>query len=127
MNQKVLVVEDDQIMASLLTEKLAKIGMEVSFAVNGDACFRELEKSVPDIILLDLILPGTSGFDVLKKIKSDDRTKTTPVIILSNLGSREEIQKGLDIGADAYLIKANVLIDEIVEKIQEVLRKKNPQ
>ncbi len=127
MNQKVLVVEDDQVMASLLTEKLAKIGMEVSFAVNGEACFKEIEKNVPDIILLDLILPGTSGFDILKKIKSDDRTKTTPVIILSNLGSRDEIQKGIEMGADAYLIKANVLIDEIIAKIQEVLQKKSPQ
>ena len=126
MNQKVLVVEDDQVMAGLLTDKLAKKEMEVSYAVNGESCFKEIEKSVPDIILLDLILPGTSGFDILKKIKSDERTKATPVIVLSNLGSREEIQKGLELGADAYLIKANVLIDEIIEKIQEVLQKKNP-
>ncbi len=125
MNQKILVVEDDQIMAGLLTEKLAKAGMEVLYATDGESCFKELEKTIPDVILLDLILPGTSGFDVLKKIKSDNRTKTASVIILSNLGSREEIQKGLALGADAYLIKANVLIDEIIEKIQEVLQKKN--
>ena len=124
MNQKVLVVEDDQVMAGLLTDKLAKKEMDVSYAVDGESCFKEIGKSVPDIILLDLILPGTSGFDVLQKIKNDGRTKNIPVIILSNLGSRDEIKKGLDMGADAYLIKANILIDEIIAKIQEVLQKK---
>ena len=125
MSHKVIIVEDDQMMAGLLTEKLAKTGMDVKLVQDGESFFKEIEKNIPDIVLLDLILPGISGFDILAKIKSDDRTKTTPVIILSNLGSNDEIKKGIDMGADAYLIKSNVLIDEIIGKIEEVLKKKN--
>lgn len=124
MAHKVLVVEDDALMASLLSEKLGKSGFIVSLAVDGEAAFKELEKELPDIILLDLILPGMHGFDVLSEIKKNEKTKQIPVIILSNLGSREEIQKGIRMGADDYMIKANVLIDEVVSKVETILEKK---
>ena len=124
---KVLVVEDDKMMAGVLTDKLAKTGIDVAYAMDEKSSFQEIEKGIPDIILLDLILPGVSGFDILKKIKSDERTKSIPVIILSNLGSEADIKKGLDMGADSYLIKANVLVEDIIAKIKEVLGEKTSQ
>lgn len=124
MQTKVLVIEDDQLMAGLLAEKLAKADFEVRLAADGEAGMKELEKDLPDIILLDLILPGVSGFEILAKIKEDERTKAIPVVILSNLGSREEVEKGLKLGAESYLIKANVLIDEVVKKIRDTVAKK---
>lgn len=124
MKTKVLVVEDDQLMAGLLAEKLAKADFDVRLAVDGEIALKELENDVPDIILLDLILPGMSGFEILAKVKEDERTKAVPVIILSNLGSREEIDKGMKLGATSYLIKANVLIEEVVKKIRETISQK---
>jgi len=124
---KVLVIEDDKMMADVLTEKLTKTGLTVAYAMDEKSSFQEIDKGIPDIVLLDLILPGISGFDILSKIKSDERTKSVPVIILSNLGSEDDIKKGIDMGADAYLIKANVLVEDIIEKIKEVLQKKAPQ
>lgn len=124
MQTKVLVIEDDQLMAGLLAEKLAKSDFDVRLAGDGEAGMKELEKDLPDIVLLDLILPGMSGFEILAKIKEDEKTKAIPVVILSNLGSREEIDRGLKLGAESYLIKANVLIEEVVKKIQDTIAKK---
>ena len=111
-------------MAGLLAEKLAKSDFEVRLAGDGEIGLKELEKGLPDIILLDLILPGMSGFEILAKIKENEQTKAIPVVILSNLGSREEIDKGLKLGAESYLIMANVLIDEVVKKIRDTVAKK---
>ena|SRR3989344_4062911 len=124
MQTKVLVIEDDQLMAGLLVEKLAKSDFDVRLAGDGEIGLQELAKGLPDIILLDLILPGMSGFEILAKIKENEQTKAIPVVILSNLGSREEIEKGLKLGAESYLIKANVLIDEVVKKIRDTVVKK---
>ncbi len=122
---KVLVVEDEAFLSSLIKEALTRAGFSVDLAIDGDTAFNLLSQTMPDIILLDLILPGISGFDILKKLKEDEQTKAIPVIIISNLGSTDEIQKGLDAGADAYLIKAQVLPVDIINKIHEILKNRS--
>ncbi len=122
---KVLVVEDEAFLSSLIKEALTRAGFSVDLAIDGDTAFNLLSQTKPDIILLDLILPGISGFDILKKLKEDEQTKAIPVIIISNLGSTDEIQKGLDAGADAYLIKAQVLPVDIINKIHEILKNRS--
>ena len=124
MKINVLVIEDDQLMAGLLVEKLSKADFNVRLAGNGEAGLNEMEKEVPDIVLLDLILPGLGGFEVLAKIKENEATKGVSIIILSNLGSREEIERGMKLGAEGYLIKSNVLIDEVVTEIRKVAAKR---
>ena len=83
-----------------------------------------MKSGKPDLVLLDLILPGIDGFEVLSKMKEDPELQGIPVIILSNLGQRDDVQKGIDLGAKDYLIKAHFTPGEIVEKIKATLSAK---
>ena len=126
MPQKILVIEDESFLASLMLEILKRENFDVDLASDAEGGLEKLKKESFDIILLDLILPGMHGFQLLEKLKREEKTKRIPVIIISNLGSQEEIQKGLQLGADAYLIKAHILPADLVNKIKEILQQKNP-
>ncbi|MCD6114737.1 response regulator [bacterium] len=121
--EKILIVEDDKFLRELIAKKLLKEGYEVEEAIDGEDGVRKTKKVMPDLILLDLILPGIDGFEVLKRIKEDEKTASIPVVILSNLGQKDEIEKGLNLGAVDFLIKAHFTPEEIVEKIKLVLAK----
>ena len=118
---KILIVEDDKFLRELIAKKLIKEGYEVEEAIDGEDGVRKAKKIMPDLILLDLILPGIDGFEVLQRIKEDQKTALIPVVILSNLGQKDEIEKGLNLGAVDFLIKAHFTPEEIVEKIKLVL------
>lgn len=120
---KVLIVEDDKFLSELLSTKLVKEGYEVTVALDGESGMEKTLKLKPDIILLDILLPGISGFEVLAKLQKADDPKIakTPVIILSNFGQESKIQEGLALGAKDYLVKANFTTAEIIEKIKKVL------
>ena len=119
--QKILVIEDDTFLRELIVQKLLKEGYEIVEAVDGEDGIKKVTEENPDIILLDIILPGIDGFEVLKKIKADEKVKDIPVIILSNLGQQDDIDKGIKLGAKDYLIKAEFTPGEIVEKVRGVL------
>ena len=91
-------------------------------AKEGEEPLSLLAKEKPDLILLDILLSGLNGFEILKRIKSDAATKSVPVILLSNLGQKEDVSKGASLGAARFLIKATVTLDEIVEEIKTVLK-----
>lgn len=118
---KILIVEDDKFLRELISQKIIKEGYEVLDAVDGEEGVQKAQAERPDLILLDLILPGMDGFEVLRKIKEDEGTNTIPVIILSNLGQKEDVDKGIEFGAKDYLIKAHFTPAEIIEKIKSVL------
>ena len=120
---KILVVEDDRFLRELIIKKLSQEGFEVDFAVDGEDGLTKIKEGKPDIVLLDLILPTIDGFEVLRKLKEEDIVPSLPVIILSNLGQREDIEKGLSLGAADYLVKAHFTPDEIVQKIKSILTK----
>ncbi len=120
---KVLIVEDDRFLRELLIRKLEGQGFIISTAVEGKEALSKAKEELPQLILLDLILPGIDGFEVLKQIKEDSQINKIPVIILSNLGQQEEVEKGLKLGAADYLVKAHFTPDEIIGKIKEVLGK----
>ena len=122
MDKKILIIEDDKFLGELISQKLSREGYAVSNAVDGESGVKKAETEVPDLILLDLILPGMDGFEVLEKIKEMPKLDQIPVIILSNLGQKEDIERGLKIGANDFLIKAHHTPPEIVEKIKEVLK-----
>jgi DNA-binding response OmpR family regulator len=121
MAKKILVVEDDKFLRKVISLKLDREGYEVSEAVDGEKGAEKIKKEKPDLVLLDLILPGIDGFEVLSKVKTDPVLSKIPIIILSNLGQKDDIEKGLKMGANDYLVKAHFTPDEIITKIKLIL------
>mgnify|MGYP001567630967 CR=1 FL=1 len=117
----VLVIEDDKFLRELLVRKLASEGFDVQNAIDAQAAFTILAERKPKIILLDLILPGVSGFEILEKIKSDPKIADVPVVILSNLGQKEDLDKAIALGAKDFMVKANFTLDEIVTKVRSIV------
>lgn len=120
--KRILIIEDDKFLGSLLARKLEKEEFVTSLATNGMEALSKINESLPNLILLDLILPNINGFEILEILKKNQKTKNTPVIILSNLGQKEDIEKSLKLGAVDYLVKAYSTPQEIVEKIKIFLR-----
>ncbi len=116
-----LVVEDDTLLKDMLGQQLTKEGWQALHATDGEQALALAESEHPDIILLDLLLPGMSGFEILSTLKENDSTKDIAVIILSNLGQQEDIDKGIKLGAADFLIKSNFTLDEVSAKIKQVL------
>jgi len=122
MAKTILIVEDDKFLRELIAQKLTKEGYEVSEAIDGEEGIKKIQEEKPNLVLLDLILPGIDGFEVLSKMKEDQALVQIPVIILSNLGQKEDVEKGLKLGAVDYLIKAHFTPGEILDKIKAVLK-----
>ncbi len=122
MAKKILIIEDDKFLRELIVKKLTKEGYDVSEALDGEEGVKKVKEEKPDLVLLDLILPGIDGFEVLARIKEDPALASIPVIILSNLGQKEDVERGLELGAVDYLIKAHFTPGEIVEKVRATLK-----
>jgi len=119
--KKILLVEDDQFLSSLLFNRLQKEGLEVVLVVSGDEALTKLKESRYDLILLDIILPGKSGFEAMEQIISSPQYGQTPIFIISNLGQEADIARGRELGAKEYFVKAQTPIDTLVEKIKGFL------
>ena len=119
--KKILFVEDDEFLRTLLLRNLEKENFKIIVATNGNDVLEQAKTELPSLILLDLVLAGKSGFQVLKELKEESVTSNIPVIILSNIGQKEDIKKGLALGAEDYLIKALSNPAEIIRKIQKIL------
>jgi len=121
MAKKILIVEDDKFLRELIARKLKTEGYEVLEAIDGEEGLKKIKEAKPDLVLLDLILPGIDGFEVLEKKKEDPEIEKIPVMVLSNLGQREDVERSLKLGAVDYLVKANFTPQEIIEKIKNLL------
>ncbi len=119
--KKILIVEDDALLVKILSETFISEKFNVETVENGLNVFDLTKRFSPDIILLDLIIPGLDGFAVLKKLKSSEVTRKIPVIILSNLGDAGDVKSGRALGAEEYFIKANVEISKIVDYVKNKL------
>lgn len=117
----VLLVEDDVFLAGIYQKKFEMEGYKITTAEDGEKGLAEAKKKKPDIILLDVLLPKMDGFAVLQKLKTDPAVKDIPVILLTNLGQKDDVEKGLEAGASDYLIKAHFKPSEIVDKVKKVL------
>ena len=120
--KKILLIEDDPFLSSLLGNRLKKEGFELVSAKSGNEANKLLKASNPDLVLLDIILPGKSGFEVLEEIKSDPQVAKTPVMIISNLGQDIDIEKGRELGVVDYIVKARISIDELIQKVKNLLK-----
>jgi len=118
---KVLIVDDDAFLSGIYATKLELDGFLVVTARDGEEGLKAAMREKPDLILLDVLMPKLDGFEVLKRLKADAETKPIPVIMLTNLGQKEDIEKGISDGAVDYLIKAHFVPAEAVEKIKKVL------
>ena len=119
----ILLVEDDPFLIDIYTTKLEQDGFLVKVAKNGQEAFKLLKKKIPDLLILDVVLPQVDGWNVLSEIKENKKCKKIPVVILSNLGQRAEVEKGLKLGAEKYLIKAHYTPSEVVGEIKKILNK----
>jgi DNA-binding response OmpR family regulator len=122
MAKNILIVEDDKFLRELIVQKLIKEGYDVAEAIDGEEGIKKVKTVKPDLVLLDLILPGIDGFEVLTKIKEDPSLVRIPVIILSNLGQKDDVERGLKLGAIDYLIKVHFTPREIIDKIKNTLK-----
>ncbi|PIP28318.1 MAG: response regulator [Candidatus Moranbacteria bacterium CG23_combo_of_CG06-09_8_20_14_all_35_22] len=118
----IMIVEDDSFVMDIYETKITKEGISVIKAVNGAEAIKKLENGAkPDLILLDIIMPYMDGLEVLKKIQADDNLNKIPVVLLTNLSQKEEIQEGFELGAKDYLIKSHFTPSEVMEKINKYL------
>lgn len=123
MNKKILIVEDDEFLLGLEAKKLTMLGYVVSSAPSAEDAEMMLEKEIPDLILLDLLLPKTYGLDFLVKLKQNVKFNHVPVIVFSNVADQEEMKKAITLGASDYMIKSNFTLEEMESHIKLVLNK----
>lgn len=120
-SKKVLIVEDEKFLATAYEAKLKKAGYEIQIAYDGGQVLEILKNFIPQVIILDLILPIKDGFTVLAELKANPNYAKIPVIIASNLGQQEDIAKGKMLGAADYIVKANMSLGDIVAKVDSII------
>ena len=119
--RRILVAEDDRFLRKAAEMALKRQGYTVLTAADGEEALRAARSVLPDLILLDLIMPKLNGFDVLQALKKDAPTAHIPVIILSNLGQDRDVQQAMDAGATAYFIKTDLSLQALVQRVEETL------
>lgn len=121
--KKILWVEDDKLLSTILSRKFEQTGYTLLKANNHDEAFKVLESAVPDIIVLDIMLPGMNGLEILQTIKMNEGYKKIPVIMLSNLNKQSDLEKARVLGANKFMVKAAVSLDEIISAVKELTEK----
>lgn len=121
----ILIVEDDKFLVDIFATRLKSAGYNVLVANDGESGLKIATEHLPHLILLDVIMPVMDGYEVLAKLKQQDMTKDIPVILLTNLGHEEDVEKGLKSGAVGYMIKAHYTPTEVLNKVKEILERYN--
>jgi len=121
----ILLVEDDPFLVDIYSTKLKEAGFSVQVAIDGKEALKKIKGkgNMPDLLLLDIVLPNFNGWEILRRIERDNELKALKVVILSNLGEKQEIEKGLKLGAARYLVKAHYTPSEVVEEVKKILNK----
>jgi len=119
---KILLVEDDQTLTEMYALKFKESGFELLLANDGLSGLEIAKKELPQVILLDIMMPKMDGFAVLTELKKDDQTKNTPVLMLSNLGQESDVEKGKKLGANDYIVKASMTPSQVIEKVKAYLK-----
>ena len=119
--QKLLLVDDDTELASMLHEFLELQGFSVDCTDSGEAALQHIEAQPPDLVVLDVMLPGINGFELTQRIRANDRTKETPVVVVTSLSSDEDKRKGIEVGAQAYIVKGTFDQTTLLETIGSLI------
>lgn len=112
-----LIIEDDPILATTMRDKFLSVGFKVKIAADGNIALKELKAQVPQVVLLDILLPHKNGFDILSEMKAHPIWKHIPVMIASNLESEKDIDRGYSLGAGEYIVKSNLSLNDLVHKV----------
>ena len=121
--KKILIIEDERLLLDMYESYFEKAGYEVFTAKNGRLGVEIAKTEKPDLIVTDIVMPDMDGYDVIQKIRGDITTKKIPILVFSNLGQKEEIKKGIELGADDYVIKTDLTPAELLAKIEEMFSK----
>lgn len=121
-SRRILIVEDDKFSLNAYRVKLQKVGFEIKIAMDGEEAIEILKSYTPGLIILDLILPKKDGFSVLAELKANESWKKIPILIVSNLGQKEDIDRGMVLGAKDYVVKTDLSLDDLVKKINFLLK-----
>lgn len=122
--KKVMWIEDDPILNDIMTRWLARYSVNIVHATNGTDGLEIMRKELPDILLLDIMLPDIDGFTILERMNNDPDLKDIPVILFSNLSHQDDIDKGYKLGASRYIVKSTVFLENLATEIKNVLREK---
>ena len=120
--EKILLVEDDPFLIDIYTTKLKAEGFDFISAKDGEAALEKIKSHKPALVILDIVLPNMDGWQVLKQIKNIEGVEKMKILVLSNLGQKEEVEKGLRLGADKYLIKSDFTPSQVVEEIKGLIK-----
>lgn len=119
--KKILVIEDDVVLQKALEEFLSAEGFEIETAADGEEGIEKAKRGKPELILLDIILPKKDGYAVIQEVRADENTKNVPIVLLTNLGSLNDVEKALELGATTYLVKADYKLEEVAAKVKSML------
>lgn len=119
----ILIAEEDPFLGKIYKKKLEESGYKVTVVDNGESCIREVEKKIPRLVVMDILLPRVDGFQVIEMLKSNPKTAHIPVVVFTHLGQKEDVKKALSLGASTYLLKSHGKPDDLLAKIQEILQK----
>ena len=121
--RKIIIAEDEPTLMDMYKLYFERAGFRVLNAENGRQCIDFAKNEKPDLILLDILMPKVDGWEVLEQLKTDETTKQIPILVFSNLGQTQEVQKGLDLGADDYVIKSDLTPKELLAKVEQMILK----
>ena len=121
MAKTILFVEDDPFLIDIYKKKLGEAGYDIVLAENGETALKTIETTAVDLLILDIVMPKTDGWETLRQLKAHPKMQKCKVMIFSNLGGKAEVEKGLQMGADKYLIKANYTPSQVVNEVEKML------
>ena len=124
-NAKVLIVDDDEFLLDMYSLKFKESGFLVEIAANGEEAVKKAkEMPAPDVILLDVVMPKMDGFDVLRQLKKEKIAAGALILVLTNLGQKEDLDRGMKLGASDYIVKAHFTPSEVVKRVESLLEKR---
>lgn len=119
--QTILWIEDDEFLSELVSQKMAHEGRTLNRVGRAEEALAAIDAEIPGAIVLDILLPGMNGFELLTKLRADARLDKVPVIVLSNYSQEDDVARAKTLGADRYLVKATLSLDEVMKAIDEVI------
>lgn len=122
--KKILIIDDEKFHLEMYKDRFEKAEYQVLTAANGQLGLELAKKEKPDLVIVDILMPTMDGYEVIEKMKKDEQTSKIHIVALSNLAQDNEIKKGLNLGADDYIIKTDITPTELIERVKKIINQK---